>query len=54
MFAKCLQTYFELYYDRHKNKARRNPTSLAFTYGGSMWESNPPKKLLTPHASFED
>ncbi len=23
-------------------------------YGGSMWESNPPKTLLTPHTGFED
>lgn len=22
--------------------------------GGNVWESNPPKKLLTPHAGFED
>jgi hypothetical protein len=24
------------------------------TIGGSMWESNPPRKLPTPHAGFED
>lgn len=23
-------------------------------YGESTWESNPPKKLLTPHTGFED
>lgn len=23
-------------------------------YGGKVWESNPPEKLLTPHAGFED
>jgi hypothetical protein len=22
--------------------------------GGKVWESNPPEKLLTPHAGFED
>lgn len=22
--------------------------------GGNVWESNPPKKLLTPHTGFED
>ena len=22
--------------------------------GGNVWESNPPKRLLTPHTSFED
>lgn len=22
--------------------------------GGNAWESNPPKRLLTPHTSFED
>ena len=22
--------------------------------GGSMWESNPPRMLLTPHTGFED
>ena len=23
-------------------------------FGGKVWESNPPEKLLTPHAGFED
>lgn len=23
-------------------------------FGGNMWESNPPKKLQTPYAGFED
>ena len=27
--------------------------SFIFT-GGSMWESNPPRMLLTPHTGFED
>ncbi len=25
-----------------------------FEFGGSTWESNPPKRLLTPQTGFED
>lgn len=25
-----------------------------YKIGGNVWESNPPKRLLTPHTSFED
>lgn len=26
----------------------------AYSNGGSMWESNPPERLLTPQTGFED
>ncbi len=35
-----------------KKAAVRN--GLPLTYGGKVWESNPPEKVYTPHASFED
>lgn len=37
-------------------KEKQSQFEIAFLFytGGNVWESNPPKKLLTPHASFED
>ena len=28
--------------------------NLFFKIGGNVWESNPPKRLLTPYTGFED
>ena len=53
MFAKCLHFNFQLIFSPKTKNKKKRPKSLIY-YGGSMWESNPPKKLLTPHAGFED
>lgn len=39
-----------LYLERILNLA----TSVIKVILAGMWESNPPKKLLTPHTGFED
>lgn len=33
---------------------REFPRGLNTGSGGSVWESNPPETLLTPHTGFED
>ena len=37
-----------------KNKKIPADLSAGISHGGRAWESNPPKKLLTPITGFED
>jgi hypothetical protein len=37
-----------------KTQKRAVARATALFFGGKVWESNPPEKLLTPHAGFED
>lgn len=47
-------TYFSIAHHIVPLGSAASTRQYAASFGGSMWESNPPKKLLTPRTGFED
>lgn len=43
-----------LYPEQRKSRSRKFSGYGFIRSGGSMWELNPPERLLTPHIGFED
>ena len=50
--------YIKMHFLTFFHDVKKDPSLLQWiwnlSFGGGMWESNPPGTLLTPHTSFED